>query len=433
MKQTSKESKQLEVIRKWAKKERRKYHLSSQPKFSIGVDSRTKKLIVRYGIYQVVAHDFKKDEPITKLKRKNKYTSFHIDDYELMNIRTIYNQISKEIDKASAKVLTDGSNIFAWTEKYTESEMRYGKVLAPRTLKSDRDTLIPYSNWLKDNHPNYLDIYQHLEGGRKILEEYLIMKTNQGYSKNTLANSYRRIKGFFNWLSDSDENFPYNMLKLKGYSIERNADKLPPATTIEDMKILVKWMDENQENIYERHFIPILRILLITGCRISEVCEMKIKDINVKTKVWEFFSKGSWRQIKLDSESVWRDLDYWLFKGGKLREDKEFVFHMEYHRRGAKNGAGGGVKMNLDKHITRSGVEHKFKKVILSLGLNPKLSPHSCRRGYITYMLEKTDGNVPQIAYNVGHKTWDIVRMYNRARLPKDRMTINLGEVLENE
>ena len=89
--------------------------------------------------------------------------------------------------------------------------------------------------------------------------------------------------------------------------------------------------------------------------------------------------------------------------------------------------------MNLKNHITMSGVEHKFKKVILELGLNPKLTPHSCRRGYITYMLEQTNGNVPQIAYNVGHKTWDIVRMYNRARLPKERMSINFKEVLENE
>ena len=428
------EKKKLETIRKWVKKERRRYRLSAQPKFSIGVDNRTKKIIVRYSIYEVVGYNIKKDEAKTKLKRKNIYTSFKLNDYELLNVRRVYNQIVKDIEKANKQVISDSVNIHSWVDKYITNEMRYGKKLSPRTLKSDKDMIVPYVKWLEENHPKYLDIYNHIDGGKKVLEEYLLMKTNKGYSKNTIANSYRRIKGFFNWLSDEDESIPYNMLKMKGYSIERNADKLPPATSIDDMKVLIKWMDDNKENKYERHFIPILRMLLLYGCRISEVVEMKIKDINVKTKIWEFFSKSSWRQIKLDSESLWRDLDYWVFdKKGKVRTDKEYVFHLEYWRRGGKDGKGGGVKMNLDNYITMSGVEHKFKKVILELGLNPKLTPHSCRRGYITYMLEKTNGNVPQIAYNVGHKTWDIVRMYNRARLPKERMSINFKEVLENE
>jgi integrase len=68
--------------------------------------------------------------------------------------------------------------------------------------------------------------------------------------------------------------------------------------------------------------------------------------------------------------------------------------------------------------------------VIKGLGLNPKLTPHSCRRGFITYMLEKTNGNVPMVAQLVGHSTWEMVNRYNRARLPKERTTINLGEVI---
>ena len=94
---------------------------------------------------------------------------------------------------------------------------------------------------------------------------------------------------------------------------------------------------------------------------------------------------------------------------------------------------GGGVKMNLDKHISVSGVEHKFKRVILGLGLNPKLTPHSCRRGFITYMLEKTNGNVPLVAQLVGHSSWEMVYRYNRERLPKERTTISLGEVIKGD
>jgi integrase len=161
---------------------------------------------------------------------------------------------------------------------------------------------------------------------------------------------------------------------------------------------------------------------------------MKLGDIDFKEKIWSFYSKNKWRTIKLDSGTLWKDLDYWVFdKKGKVRTDKKFVFHLEYWRRGGKDGKGGGVKMNLDNHISVSGVEHKFKKVILGLGLNPKLTPHSCRRGFITYMLEKTNGNVPLVAQLVGHSSWEMVYRYNRERLPKERTTISLGEVIKGD
>ena len=65
--------------------------------------------------------------------------------------------------------------------------------------------------------------------------------------------------------------------------------------------------------------------------------------------------------------------------------------------------------------------------------MNPKLTPHSCRRGFITYMLEKTNGNVPLIAQLVGHSSWEMVYRYNRERLPKERTTISLGEVIKGD
>ncbi len=69
-------------------------------------------------------------------------------------------------------------------------------------------------------------------------------------------------------------------------------------------------------------------------------------------------------------------MDYWslgkniLSNLVNLCKDKKFVFHLEYWRKGNKEGKGGGIKLNLDKHITASGITHKFKRVIKGLGLN---------------------------------------------------------------
>ena len=440
MKLSKQQKKKLTDFRSWVKKERRRHRIASYPKFSFGVDNRTLKIKYRFNINEVVGYDTIKDEPILKRKKVDKYTSIPLNEYELINVRHIFQDVKKRVAKSDKKVSGDSNNLQYWMNDYYTTEIRNGRKLTEVSLRSDKDVLLPYAEYIQKYHPKYLDIYQHINGGKKVLDDYLnhkrnsITKYNRPPSKNTLNNTYRRIKGFFNWLSEKDGSFPYNMLKLKGYAQERNKDKLPPATSIEDMKKLIKWMDENIENKYEKHFIPILRLLLISGCRISEAVSMKIDDIDFKQREWSFFGKNKWRTIKLDSNTLWNDLDYWVFdKKGKVRKDKKFVFHLEYWRKGNKEGKGGGIKLNLDKHITASGITHKFKRVIKGLGLNPKLTPHSCRRGFITYMLEKTNGNVPMVAQLVGHSTWEMVNRYNRARLPKERTTINLGEVIKGE
>ena len=437
MKLSKQQKKKLTDFRSWVKKERRRHRIASYPKFSFGVDNRTLKIKYRFNINEVVGYDTIKDEPILKRKKVDKYTSIPLNEYELINVRHIFQDVKKRVAKSDKKVSGDSNNLQYWMNDYYTTEIRNGRKLTEVSLRSDKDVLLPYAEYIQKYHPKYLDIYQHINGGKKVLEDYLnhkrnsITKYNRPPSKNTLNGMYRRIKGFFNWMSEKDGSFPHNMLKLKGYAQERNKDKLPPATSIEDMKKLIKWMDENVENKYEKHFIPILRLLLISGCRISEAVSMKIDDIDFKQREWSFFGKNKWRTIKLDSDTLWNDLDYWVFdKKGKVRKDKKFVFHLEYWRKGNKEGKGGGIKLNLDKHITASGITHKFKRVIKGLGLNPKLTPHSCRRGFITYMLEKTNGNVPMVAQLVGHSTWEMVNRYNRARLPKERTTINLGEVI---
>jgi len=437
MKLSKQQKKKLTDFRSWVKKERRRHRIASYPKFSFGVDNRTLKIKYRFNINEVVGYDTIKDEPILKRKKVDKYTSIPLNEYELINVRHIFQDVKKRVAKSDKKVSGDSNNLQYWMNDYYTTEIRNGRKLTEVSLRSDKQALLPYAEYIQKYHPKYLDIYQHINGGKKVLDDYLnhkrnsITKYNRPPSKNTLNGMYRRIKGFFNWMSEKDGSFPHNMLKLKGYAQERNKDKLPPATSIEDMKKLIKWMDENVENKYEKHFIPILRLLLISGCRISEAVSMKIDDIDFKQREWSFFGKNKWRTIKLDSNTLWNDLDYWVFdKKGKVRKDKKFVFHLEYWRKGNKEGKGGGIKLNLDKHITASGITHKFKRVIKGLGLNPKLTPHSCRRGFITYMLEKTNGNVPMVAQLVGHSTWEMVNRYNRARLPKERTTINLGEVI---
>ena len=62
--------------------------------------------------------------------------------------------------------------------------------------------------------------------------------------------------------------------------------------------------------------------------------------------------------------------------------------------------------------------------MVKELGLSKELTPHSCRRYYITEMLIKTNGNIPLIGELVGHSDWKTTQKYAKPVLLKDTKTI---------
>jgi len=62
------------------------------------------------------------------------------------------------------------------------------------------------------------------------------------------------------------------------------------------------------------------------------------------------------------------------------------------------------------------------------LKLNPKLTPHACRRYFITQMLLKTDGNIPLVSQIVGHQSWEMVHHYTKSMIKEDTvMTLDIS------
>ena len=64
--------------------------------------------------------------------------------------------------------------------------------------------------------------------------------------------------------------------------------------------------------------------------------------------------------------------------------------------------------------------------MIRMLDCNEELTPHSCRRYFITEMLKKTNGNIPLVAELVGHEDWDMVKHYAKSVIINHENT-NIG------
>lgn len=450
---TSSTKKSLQGLRKWLSKEivknnrnKRKTRILSNPKFHFKVDNKTGKLILCYSV--PTYHPDSKNQ--VKKKNVQKYLkNYTLENYQKeLDIESWYNYILEETEFANKEILVDTSTLKYWIDKYLSPIPRRGISTIPKkhTLENDKLFLMGYYDWLKINKPKYLDIWMHNDDGIKnIFTEYLQYKTKD-WGKSTIHNCFRCYRAFLNWIGNKEPQFKTN--RLQGMDVETPKPILSSFSTSE-MEKVVHFMDEFKKDATWFWFIPMLRIMLITGCRISELVGMKINGLSKYTLSsddgdysgykWTFTGKGDKeRTMIIDSSTSIDDLDVLVLDDdGHKRTDKTFVFHKQYYKSPnskQSTNMGGGMINNIDEPYSKSGVQHKFKKMVHFLKLSPNLTPHSCRRFYISEKLLETGGNIPLTALLTGHSNYKMINHYAKHNQQKEmlvgtRNTLDLGKV----
>ena len=102
------------------------------------------------------------------------------------------------------------------------------------------------------------------------------------------------------------------------------------------------------------------------------------------------------------------------------------MFHRDYYKSLSVPGDKWKHIVAIDKPIGVWRYRIKFDEMLKYLKINKDLTPHSCRRYFITQMLIKSGGNIPQVAELVGHSSWDMVKHYAQSVITEDTET-NIG------
>jgi len=432
---SKKQKSQLNNLRKWVVKERRRLRLPNEPKFSYSADSYTNKIQLCYSIpYQDGFNE--KGKPNVKRKQKKKYTFYTLDTWKDIQVRNDYDDIKNEYDIQVGQIYLDESSLDYWIKKYLTPNRKGTRILADSSIKSDEFFLTEFHKWIKEHRPNYNNIWTWTEDGERVLEDYLQYKQKHGgsrkrpWNESTLHNGYTRIKGMFNWISYKDKTYPSNVI---GKLDIPNPKPQTFTFTDREMDKVKSFMSEYEDNIRWSWFVPILRVLLTTGCRISEAVGMRIDDLDFDERKWRIIGKGNkhrtirFKKGEKSADKCWSEILKHLVDDNGEIIDKEFVFHFNIYRKPNKDGRGGGWKELTHKHYNQSGVQHKFRTMVKMLKLNPKLTPHACRRYFITQMLLQTDGNIPLVSQVVGHESWEMVHHYTKSLIKEDtKMTLDL-------
>jgi len=461
--QTKLRQKNLMSLRKWVDREisktNRKKRFSGigvDVKFSYKLDSKSNKVIL---CYTIPVRDKTKKKGYKKVHKEKYGTStrgVNLKNYkDELNVVKDYEFVCDEVEDAEMILESNSKRgLRFWIDEFCSPNGRrpLQDPIKEKTLENYRYFLDGYYEWLEEYNPRYLTLNSHnsQDGVNKFLAYLDWKKTNSikkdGWATTTIHNCYRSVRSFFNWVGDTNEDFRRNLysnLKVETPTPEKQNKS---SFTINEFRKVLEFMDEFKEDKKWFWFIPMLRILLVSGCRISELVNMKINDLELSEKhkkiKWEFYGKNNKkRTIYIDGEHSYNDvMEAITDEKGKLRTDKDFVFHRRFYKSPNPNqqtNMGGGWIERLDLPYSISGIQHKFKKMTKLLKINERLTPHSCRRFFTIMKLRETNGDMNLTRVLLGHSSLKMVMYYHRTdteaqALLNRRNTLDLGKVLEN-
>lgn len=214
------------------------------------------------------------------------------------------------------------------------------------------------------------------------IRSYLKLKKEQQLADSSLE-SYRLIfSSFFTWLYGEGLIDKNPMINIGSINVTKKMKKTFSDVDIEKLKIKSK----NPRDI------AIVTFLLATACRVSEVVNLNINDINFETMECIVHGKGNKkRKVYLDEISVLFLKEYLA-----IRNDSEPALFVSLR---APN-----------KRISADGIRYMLKTLGVQADVN-HVHPHKFRRTKATSLI-KHGMSINEVSTILGHNTLDTTMEY---------------------
>jgi site-specific recombinase XerD len=264
--------------------------------------------------------------------------------------------------------------------------------LSPNTIADYTRTLNKFAVFLDEDPPVREITQRHIES---------FLASHQHLSNKSLLNYYVGLSSFWTWLVNEDLAATHVVRKLKPPKAERK--EVVPFTEAE-VKAIMSAL--NRSRIYVRqgrnvdHALgsfernrAIVLILLDTGIRASELCDLKVEDVdNRNNRIFVRHGKGMKERMLPFSprtgQMIWR---YLATRKETRPEDPLFL-------------------SKLNHPMTRIKLSEMFRKIGYRAGV-PNVHPHRFRHTFAIQYL-RNGGNAYTLQAMLGHSTLETVKIY---------------------
>ncbi|MFL2652613.1 MAG: tyrosine-type recombinase/integrase [Candidatus Actinomarina sp.] len=256
----------------------------------------------------------------------------------------------------------------------------YQKGLSQNTVDSYKSDLTKLSNYL-----------QNQDLSKTNIDNFFIDMSEFNYSTSTKKRMHSSIKNFLKYINENEdyESIDISDIKLK------SSKKLPEVLSITDIENMINFY--NHETYLDSRNRTVIDVLYSTGCRVSELCDINISDIDLDEKYLKLKGKGSKQRIVPIGSMLYKNLLQYL----NVRDT--FL-----HNRGEP------LFLSKSKNkLDRTAVFRIIKKTAKNISKQTDVHPHTLRHSAATHMLEG-GCDLRTVQEFLGHSSVSTTQIYTK-------------------
>lgn len=244
---------------------------------------------------------------------------------------------------------------------------------------------------------------------RDVLKKYVLKISI--FKPKTIKRKIATLKALLNFLEYEDEAYvnPFRKMKIR----LKEPHILPVVMTLDEIKKIFQYLYlEHSNNLYKDKYlfkaqirnIAIVEMLFATGIRVSELCSLKCKDIDIANGIIKVWGKGSKERIIQICHTEVLDA---LERYSKLFCPESYFFINRLNN-------------PLSTQSVRLLIHHYTK---LS-GIMKRVTPHTFRHTFATLLLEE-DVDIKYIQNLLGHSSIVTTQIYTHVNLNKQKQILS--------
>ena len=288
--------------------------------------------------------------------------------------------------KNKKTIIILGGNMDKIISKFIEY-LEYEKGYSKKTIISYEKDLELFNKYLKENKITNINNINY-----DTIRKYLSYMHDNKYEASSISRKISTLRTFFKY-NIKEKNIKNNPMTL--ISNPKREKKLPKYLNYEEMERLLNSIDTSElEGIRDR---LIIELLYSTGIRVSELVNIKIKDIKIKEQQINILGKGNKERIVLFGEQAKEMIKIYLnaykdfFKGNILNE------YLLINNKG--------------KQLSTNKIELIVKDVLRKSALKLNISPHTLRHTFATHMLD-SGADLKSVQELLGHENLKTTAIY---------------------
>jgi len=287
------------------------------------------------------------------------------------------------------------------------SHLAVDKGASDYTARNYRQALLEFTFWHKQDRQSLPD-WTKLE--RDDFRAYLRYLGREQYSRAAIRLRFSALRSFYKFLVRRGiiANTP-----IKNIQLPKLEHRLPRFLTVDQMTALLEVpLQEYAElkkaevtvepSIYARDW-AILETIYSCGLRISELCGLRVEDLNVAERVARIRGKGKKERLTPMGEHALRAIEQYWSTLEHVPNAAEPVFWSS---------------RDLPWPVKPLVIQRRLKRYLARAGLDPGLTPHKLRHSYATHLLDR-GADLRSLQELLGHAHLATTQVYTHVTLDR--------------